>query len=260
MKSLEIAIVDRYSKKILTFGIVVLIFGLVINLPMTLATEVQNNTSPRKQTSCTFSGNGTYSRQITEIRGPTLYLEAISIFNRNNSLNLVRQVRDIMFFPKYSLSKEILVKINGTSTQALVIPLVGSEGKIIGKYYYVHNSEGSAYALVVFKNESSAVIHISNGTAIKTFEVIKEGNQVKVLGLSGWLSCARCVALGTFVCGSAMAFAGSLGCWTGCPMFSWLGPLAVAVCFIICEIATIVGSAYSCYEMSKTACTMLGKC
>jgi len=152
------------------------------------------------------------------------------------------------------------MKVNRTSIQALIIPLIDSEGKTIGKYYYVHNSKGSAYAVVIFKNESAAVVHISNGTTIKTFEVIKDGTQVKVLGLSGWLSCARCVALGTFVCGSAMAFAGSLGCWTGCPMFSWLGPLAVAVCFIICEIATIVGSAYSCYEMSKTACAALGKC
>lgn len=259
MKDLKIIIAIRYLKKLVTFGLIVLIFGLIVNPPMTLATGIRNNISPEKQTSCGFSGEGIYPKQITEIRGPTLYLEAVSVFNRNISLNLVHQVRNVRFFPKYSLAKEILVEINGTSTQALTIPLIDNDGKTIGKYYYVHNGEGSAYALVIFKNDSSAVIHISDGTEIKTFEVVKENNQVKILGLFG-SSCSKCVALGTYVCGSAMAFATSLGCWTGCPIFSFLGPLAVAVCFVICEIVSIVGSAYSCYDMSKRACKILGKC
>ncbi len=149
-------VVGSYLKKLLVLGITSLFFGLAVHIPATLATEVQNDTLLGKQPSCRFSGDATYPKQIAEVRGPTLYLEAVSVFNRNSSLALVHQIQDAKIFPKYSPAREIVVKVNRTSTQALVIPLVNSEGKLVGKYYYVHNGKGSAYALVVFK---TAVVH-----------------------------------------------------------------------------------------------------
>ncbi|WP_297417718.1 hypothetical protein [Thermococcus sp.] len=248
-------------KKFLAFGFFILVVGLVFSAPLNAAVEVQNGTttSVEIKSPCAALEGGIHSRQAAVLRGPVAAFEAALAFNGDDSRLLRRQLHGVTLVPQYSTAKDVLVKANNFSARALVVSITNGQGKVIGRYYHINSERGSSSAIVILKN-NSAMIYITNGTAVKTLKVIKDGEHIKVLGLFGWLSCARCIALGTFVCGSAMAFAGSMGCWTGCPMFSVLGPLAVGLCFIICETAVILGSAYSCYDMSKTACHALGKC
>ncbi|WP_258083486.1 hypothetical protein [Thermococcus thermotolerans] len=249
-------------KRFLTVMVVFLILGLTASSAMA-ASDVVPKSTPNVPTTLKCpccSGNVSLPKdlRVQELRGPTTYLMALRAFNTKDSIMLREHLRDQNLVPVYEKATVLIVEYNGTTTEIVKVPLVGSTS--VGQLVYVQNKYGSALALGRY---------VLGSHEIEVYTVDINGNihkEIRPLGFWGSLKCFICeyVADAVIKLGGTVACTGV--CGTVCLMSTPI-PGAVATCLATCfPICSVVSGIvveylkYNKYISPHEVCKKAGYC
>lgn len=260
--SLSSLILVMAVKRLVGILLVFLVLGLTTSSAMAASNVAPESTPSVPQTSkCPCcSGNVSLPRnlRVQELRGPTAYLMVLRVFNAKDSTMLREHLQDQNLVPMYEKATVLVVKYNGTTTEIVKVPLIGSTS--VGQLVYVQNKYGSALALGRY---------VLGSHEIEVYTVNTNGDihrEVRPLGFWGSLKCFICeyVADAVIKLGGAAACTGV--CGTACLMSTPI-PGAVAACLSTCfPICSVVSGIvveylkYKKYISPHEVCKKAGYC